>query len=239
MSSNRQLWLPGIAIVIVAGCVDEPPQPDVSNLTIVMSWKDDTTRGIDIRISNPDIPCDEVDEGFLGESAVECVSGPWTLTVDGVELNTHPIKCWSAHDGLFGHTPKRCDGGTASMILQERESEDVELVAMSNGEENRIVLHGIRKTHTFVQETPLSQGGASGLVRVDDLVLASDVFTAIYSRPGTSQVRDAAYRDSTNRLRLSPTGLTDGAYQLRVLARATQGRATIAIPIEGALTVGQ
>lgn len=147
MPSSR-LWVSGIIIASVAGCLDDPPaSPDISNLTIVMRWEDDDTRSIGIAIAHPDIPCTEVDEGFLGESAVECRSAPWTLSVDGREVVTSPVTCWSAHDGLFGHVAKRCNGGTARTTLFEHASEDVELVARTDSDEQRVVLRGIRRTY--------------------------------------------------------------------------------------------
>ncbi|HEY5924063.1 MAG TPA: hypothetical protein VIV11_20425 [Kofleriaceae bacterium] len=232
------MLLPGIAIASVAGCVEEPPPPDIGNLTISMRWKDDTTRSLDVRIANPDIPCTEVEEGFLGDEAVKCVSAPWAVVVDGVELNTEPVTCWSGHETLFGYTPKRCEGGTAQMILQAHTSEHVAVVATTNEDRNEIVLAGVRATHTFIQAMPF-QGGAPGVGQVNGLSLVNDRFTAIYSRDGYPQLRGEASRgDADNRLHMSPLGLSAGTYYVRVLALAKQGPATIAVPIEGALTVG-
>ena len=227
-----------VAIACLVGCVDDgPPMPDVSNLKIVMSWQDDDTRHIAISIANPDIPCDDVEEGFLGESAVQCTSGKWTLTVDGSDVQTSRVTCYSAHDGLFGHVPKRCNGGTALTTLQDHGGEDVEIVARSGDEERRIVVHGVRRTYPLVQEVAFSRGGP-GVVRVDDLALVSDVFAALYSQNGGTVGRDEARVAERGRLHVSPFSLANGSYNLRVLALASRDGATIAVPLEGTFVIG-
>ncbi len=224
-SSSRLLVLPLFAIT---ACTDEPPAPDVSNLSITMRWETDGTRSVDIRIANPDIPC---------ESESQCESAPWSLTVDGVVLPTSPVTCISAQDNLFGRIPKRCEGGSARLILREDGAEDLELVATSDGAPNEVALRGIRRKHVFVQELPF-EGGAPGVVRVDDLALVSDVYEAIYTRPSAGELHDAAYQDGAHRLQLSPFNLDGGTYHVQIRARALQAGTTIAVPIEGVLTVG-
>jgi hypothetical protein len=238
MPSSRLLLFSGSVIASVAGCVEDHPAPDISNLSIAMRWQGDATRSMAISIVNPDIPCTEVEEGFLGDSAVQCTSSPWTLRVDGASAITSPVTCWSAHDGLFGHTPKRCEGGAASLILPEHASEDVEIVATTDTDEKRIVLSGVRRTFSFVQVTPFA-GGEPGVIAVGDLQLVRSSFPALYLQSGVTTLRDFAEPgDNTSQLRLSPINLADGIYPVRVLGLASQGGATIAVPIEGSLAVG-
>lgn len=75
-------------------------------------------------------------------------------------------------------------------------------------------------------------------MRVDELALVSDVYTALYSQSGGTVGRDAAYASDGNRLQLSPFSLANGTYDVRVLGLASQGGATIAVPIEGPMVVG-
>lgn len=204
-----------------------------------MRWASDDRREVFVALANAEIPCTEVEEGFLGDSAVECNSTPWTLRIDGVDAMTTPVTCWSGHDGLFGYIDKRCEGGQAVMTLPDGAGEDVEIVAATEGDENRITLRGARRTYTLVEEVGFDHG-QPGIVRVDDLELVSDVFTAIYTQAGTALERDVARRvfDDTSRLELSPYALENGDYDVRVLALAKRDGATIAVPIAGSITVG-
>jgi hypothetical protein len=239
MPSHR-FWLPGVVVVAtVAGCTDEPPSPKISALSVAMRWEPDDRRSIEISIVNPDIPCTETESSFVGESPVECKSAPWSLSVDGFDLVTSPVVCWSAYDGLFGHENKRCSGGQAKTLLNESAGADVDIVAISDSDETRVVLRGVRQTYHFVQETGFDSGQPA-VVRVDGLDLESDSFAAVYSRSTGVVVRDSALPgEDASRLHLSPYNLEPGLYNVRVLALAAQGPlATIAVPIEGGLTVG-
>jgi hypothetical protein len=238
MPPIHRLVVAGV-VASVAGCVEEPPAPNISRLSVSMRWNGDTQRSVDVSIVDPDIPCTEVEEGFLGESAVECKSAQWSVTVDGVEVGGTPVTCWSAHDGLFGHVPKRCQGGKATAVLPDVASDDVEIVATTAGDENRIVLAGVRRTHTFVQERPF-QGGEPGLGRAQDLTLVSDVVPALYMQAGKLVLSESAYtnQSSQNSISLSPHDIADGTYTVRVLVQAQHHFGTIAVPVEGSLTVG-
>jgi hypothetical protein len=219
------------------GCLEEePPAPDVSNLKVEMRWEANDKRMLEISIANPDIPCTEVEEEFLGEEAVRCTSAPWTLSVDGKDVVTNPVICYSAHDTLFGHVNKRCEGGRALVQVVETGAEDIELVAQGDGEENRVVIEGVRRTYPFVQQTAFDRG-SPGTAVVDELELSSDVYTAVYSRASVEALRDSAFASDGNVLRMSPYSLAGGTYDVRVLAKASHPRGTIAVVVEGTLAV--
>jgi hypothetical protein len=219
-------------------------QPDISDLRVVVGWaNDDETRNIEVQIRHPDIPCTGTDDDLLGESGVECTSAPWELVVDGTPLETLPVTCTSAHDGMFGPVPKRCEGGWASAQLPDSASEDVEIVATTATDEAGLTIHGARGRHTFVEEAPFRSIFEPGIVRVDGLELLDDggFVVALYtSADGSAHYRDAArlHEGDSSRLELSPSGIdVSGVYDVRILAGAAIDGATVALPIDGSLTV--
>ncbi|MEJ7596308.1 MAG: hypothetical protein WKG01_00245 [Kofleriaceae bacterium] len=210
----------------------------ISNLAVVMRWEADNRRVVEVSIIDPDIPCTDVEEGYLGESAVKCQSTPWRFEVDGISGRPTPVTCWSAYDGLFGHVSKRCEGGKGSVSLAESDREEVTIVATTDIDETVIVVPGVRRAYAFVQESGFDRGGP-GVVRVDELMLQQEVFPALYSQPDGSIEHDEAFPGEANRLQLSPYALANGTYDVRVLATARSApNVTIAVPVEGTLTVG-
>lgn len=232
------LWLTGF-LASAAGCADDLPAPDISRLSVVMRWEADDRRSVEVSIVDRDLPCEGVEKGFLGESAVKCPSRPWKFSVDGVVGRPTPVTCWSAYDGLFGPVPKRCEGGTGKVTLADLEAEDVEILATTDDDDNVIVIPGVRRVYTFVEESPF-QGGTPGIVRVDaELALQNDTFAALYTQPDGEIERGSALPGDGNRLQLSPFGVPAGAYPVRVLAVAHRDRGVqVAVPVEGSLTVG-
>jgi hypothetical protein len=232
-----------VVVVLAAGCTDEPTQPDISDPTIAMHWTTGHQRTIDVSIV-ADIPCSGTKQELLGEEGIECVSAPWTLTIDGVAVETTPVTCTSAHDAfLAGPQPKRCEGGKAtSAPLPEAVGEDVVIVLATDQAEHRVTLHGVRRTYTWTEQAPLQSSSEPGLVRVDDVELRGTMFKASFTPPDggapTFGIAETSTTD-TGQLKLSfaSADRVAGLYAVRVDGYAHDDGATIAVPIEGTLNV--
>lgn len=225
-------------VIALTGCVDVPAEPDISDLDVSIRWSSDTTRTLSVAIVNAEIPCEDPEEGFLGEDAAECTSARWTLLVDGVDVPTTPITCLSAHDAfLAGHIEKRCEGGTATFPLAETGAVDVEIVAANAFDENRIVIPDVRRTYALVEELP-SIDGEPGIARTDDIDLHNGTYTAIFERPDAAPRRAFVQRAGQDPHRLElEDNLEPGDYDVRVLASKASDGVSVAVPLVGRVSV--
>ena len=229
-----------VALVLgLVGCIgEETPRADIENATVRVSWSAGTSRYVNVSI--PEIPCVGTDSELLGESGERCESTPWSVSIDGVVIETKTIRCEAAHDGWFGRVDKRCEGTSMSAVLPVSDNEDVDVVIETDGEQVRHVLHGVRRTYRFAQEVAADPGmDRPGVVRVDEIELAGTRYVATFTLDGDTRTGEArVMTDTTGKLELVPPSTSDaGEYQVRVLAYTRDGDVTLAVPIEGALTV--
>ena len=221
-------------LVAVAGCLDEAPRPDISDLRVSVRWSSGGHRTVEVSV--PEIPCVGTESGFLGEEGDECVSAPWNLVIDGASVETTPVSCTAAHDGLFGPVAKRCTGGRVSAPLSDSAGEDVELVASTDADERRVTLHGVRRTHAWVAEAPFRNTTEPGVVRVDDFELGFSSFIVWLTPPdGGAPIRGTARRAGADVHRLellldATSPRVNGVYTVRVEAYAHEDVASVAIP---------
>lgn len=230
-----------VLLVAAAGCLAEEPPPDIDRLHIRVVWVNGYR---DVEVSVPEIPCTGTKDGFLGEEGVECESAPWTLTVDGAVFETTPVKCTAAHEGLFGPVDEYCTGGRAYAALPDVASEDVEILASTGAKHTRRVLSGVRRTYAWTEETPFQGSSHPGLVRVEEgLELGTGPFSVSLMRPDGAPARGSARRPSADvgelELSLDFGNHINGVYSARVQAYVRQDAVTIAVPIEGTLTVAE
>ena len=229
-----------VLLVLAAGCVEDDPLLDIDHMTIRVNW----VRGRrTVEVSLPELPCVGTKRGFLGEEGIECKSAPWTLSVDGTAFATTPMQCIAAHDGWFGPVDEYCSGGRASAALPDAAGEDVELAGSTGDKHTHRVLRGVRRTYTWTEQAPLDSSH-SGLVRVETgLDLGVGPFAALFTRPDGVPAHGSARRASTElaelELSLDASGRIPGAYAAHVEAYVRQEEATIAVPIDGTLTVAE
>ena len=102
-------------------------------------------------------------------------------------------------------------------------------------------LHGVRKTYYFVEESPYLNPGTPSIVHVDGVEVASSgILQAWYTKDGKSEGQGQAYEHNGDSTRLAvspPFAIKSGTYEVRVLGRKKDGAASIAIPIEGLVTI--
>ena len=228
-----------VLLALAAGCVEEPAL-DIDHMTIRVNWVKGQRN---VAVSLPDLPCVGTKRGFLGEEGVECNSAPWTLSVDGTAFATTPMQCTAAHDGWFGRVDEDCSGGSASAALPDAAGEDVELVASTGDKRAHRVLRGVRRTYAWTEQAPLDSSHP-GLVRVEGSVqLGFGPFAASFTRPDGAPARGSARRSTTDlaelELSLDAGSRIPGAYAAHVEAYVRQDDATIAVPIDGTLTVAE
>lgn len=243
-----RLWC--ALLIGFAGCGQGPIPPDVSDLSVEVIWNpDEISRSIQVRVRDPDLPCSGTEtSGFLFETGVRCVSAPWELTIDGVPVQTDPVTCHAAYDSILGPVPKRCERNSSAWVpLPDALSPDVEIVAATELEETRLVIHAVRTTYAFVEEAPVRGFMEPGIARVDVDLVCDSFFAASFTPPGGGEpIRGAveALSDrsgSCDHRRLAfefrPDIEVEAAYTVRVLAEVELEGAIVAVPIEGTITV--
>jgi hypothetical protein len=238
MSSAR---LAAVALVVAAaGCVEEPLAPDIDHLRIHVFWANGRR---DVAVSIPEIPCTGTKGGFLGEEGEQCETAPWTLTIDGVPFETTPMKCTAPYRGIFGPVDKSCSGGTAQAALPYVTAEDVEILAATGKRHTRTVLRGVRRSYPWTEEAPLQGASQPGLVRLPPgLELSGGGYDlSVMLAKGTAQGSARHSTADPGRLELSVAVSKDlnGVYPARVEAYMRQDELTIAVAVDGMLTIAQ
>jgi len=227
-----------LALVGLVGCAEDAPRPAIEDAHIVVSWSSGTSRFVSITI--PEIPCTGTEDDLLGESGVTCTSEPWTAFVDGTQLEVRQIQCEAAHQGWFGPVDKYCTGAGSTFTIPESGDPDVEIVIQTGDDKVPFTLHGVRRTHAFVEE---SHGTLSpqkyGIVRVDDIELSGSSFAADFTLAGTTRRGTAHVLTSdTGKLSLEPPfAAAPGVYQIRIQALTRDDGVGIAVPVIGTLTI--
>ncbi len=229
----------------LAGCVEAPTQPDVSNLGISTKWTGEKLT-VRLELEHREIPCSGTDDNLVGEEPIDCTSAPWTVTVDGIEAQTTPIKCTSAYDAfLAGPQEKECEGGTGEVTLGAG-NEDIVIVATTAVDEQRYTIHGVRREFTLTEEAPYESENNPGLVRVADLTFSEGArFQASFTPPDDSLPEEGSARrslDDDTLFELRPTFLrfrTIGTYGVLFFGESREGTARIARPIVGTFTVAK
>jgi hypothetical protein len=224
-----------------AGCgvADDRPEVDVAGLSVTMTWSDGGTRHMTIAVPQ-DIPCEGHSDEFLGQSGIECTSKPWTLTVDGVALPTSPVRCTSAHETLFGHIDKDCDGGSVFATLDDSGDGDVQIVATTESDDNQVALRGVRQTYSWTQVSPYHSVVAPGIVRVDGIEPGGGYLKAYFTGPGGTKIQgsaDTTGRDPRELTLKTDVDVIDGEYSVVVHGFTHVDGFNVAVPIRGKLTV--